>query len=110
MWEMAADLVPTHGVYRVSRVLRLEYYKVKEQAEARQAKKKSRKRTARRAKRPGARKPKFVEVAGSPSPMLGSSGCTVELTDEKNGRQMTLRSLSGTDAATLVAAFCGRAP
>jgi len=88
----------------------LEYYKVKEQAEARQAKKKSRKRNERRAKRPAARKPKFVEVAGPPSPMLVSSGCTVELTDEKNGRQMVIRSSSGMDTATLVAAFCGRVP
>ena len=30
LWEMAADLVPEHGIYRVSQVLRLEYYKVKD--------------------------------------------------------------------------------
>ena len=100
MWEMAADLVPSHGVYRVSRALRLEYYKVKEQAEDRQA----RKRTKRSAKR----KPVFVEVAGPPSPPVVDPclGCTVEVTDP-SGRRITIRSPAAVDAAGLVAAFCG---
>lgn len=100
MWDMAADLVPTHGVYRVSRALRLEYYKVKKQAEDRQAKK----RTKKNAKR----KPVFVEVAGPPSsPVVAPSlGCTVELADE-SGRRMTIRSSAVVDAAGMVAAFCG---
>jgi len=104
-WELAADLVPAHGVYRVSRVLRLEYYKVKKQAEAQQTER--RKAPKLRAK-PGPKpaKPAFIEVS-SPSPTMHSSfGYTVELTDN-SGHQMTIRSSTAVDVTGLVAAFCG---
>lgn len=93
MWSMAAELVPTHGVYRVARVLRLEYYKVKQAAQTRGGKK------GRRAKST------FVQLApSSPASPLPFAGCTVELTDG-NGRQMTIRTPASFDAASLVAAF-----
>jgi len=105
IWDMAADLVPAHGVYRVSRVLRLEYYKVKTQAETRQAERRKAPKLSKRAK--PAPKPAFVEVPSPPPAMHSSSfGYTVDLTDN-SGRQMTIRSSVGMDAAALVAAFCG---
>jgi hypothetical protein len=95
LWKLAADLVPVHGVYRVSQVLRLEYYKVKEQA------------AAQRAEQPTDVAPAFVEMVPTPSSVLAtSSDCTVELTDS-NGRRMTIRSSMGVDAVGLVGAFCG---
>lgn len=97
IWKMAADLVPIHGVCRVSRVLRLEYYKVKERAEKRQ--------TERQTKA----KPTFVQMSSPPPGILNSAfGCTVEITD-KNGRQMTIQSTTTVDIGGLVAAFCGAA-
>jgi hypothetical protein len=111
IWDVAADLVPAHGVYRVSRVLRLEYYKVKKQAETRQAgrRKASTRPSSRRAKPvPKPTRPAFVEVSAPPPVMSSSLGYTVELTDE-SGRQMTIRSSTGMDAAALIAAFCGEA-
>ena len=93
--DMAADLVPAHSVYRVSRALRLEYYKVKKQAETRQAEKRS------------TSKKTFVQVPLSSSGMVSSSlGCTVEVTDP-SGRQLTVRSSTAVDVTGLVAAFCG---
>lgn len=111
IWEMAADLVPTHGVYRVSQVLRLEYYKVKEQAETRQAGRRmaSKQPSSKRAKpAPKPTTPAFVEVSAPSSVMSSSLGYTVELIDA-SGRQMTIRSSTGMDAAALVVAFCGEA-
>ncbi|MFC1609530.1 hypothetical protein ACFL6C_01100 [Myxococcota bacterium] len=97
LWEMAVDLVPTHGVYVVSQALRLRYDKVKAQAKARHSNKRAR------------NKPAFVQVA---APMLGMpnspSALTVEVTD-KNGNHMCIRSLGAVDAARLVTAFCGGA-
>jgi len=100
MWEMAADLVPNHGVCRVARELRLGYYKVKEQAENRLAE--------TRNKRNAEPKPAFVEVTHTISPkVVGPSlGSTVEITDE-SGRRMWIRSGEGVDAVGVVAAFCG---
>jgi len=102
MWEMAADLVPEHGVYQVCRALRLEYYKVKQEAENRHASK-----GAIRSKR-NKPKPVFVEVMApqNASPIAGPSlGCTIELADE-SGHRMTIRS-TAVDVAVLVTAFCG---
>ncbi|MFC1610359.1 hypothetical protein ACFL6C_05325 [Myxococcota bacterium] len=97
LWEMAVDLVPTHGVYRVSRALRLRYDKVKAKAKTCH----SRRRVQS--------KPAFVQVAAPTLAMPSPPGeLTVELTDE-SGRQMTIRSSTGMDAAALVAAFCGKA-
>jgi hypothetical protein len=97
VWEMAADLVPRHGVYRVSRALRLEYYKVRDRAEARQAERKARP------------EPAFVQVA-APAPAMADAvvGCTIELSDQ-SGRRMVIRCAAGVDAARLVAVFSGAA-
>jgi hypothetical protein len=95
LWKLAADLVPVHGVYRVSQVLRLEYYKVKEQAEA------------RRPKRRDQASPAFIEVAPTPASVgMTPRDCMVEVTDS-SGRRMTIRSSAGVDAVGLVGAFCG---
>ena len=98
IWEMAADLVPRHGVYRVCRVLRLEYYKVRDRAEA------------RRAQSGIQPKPAFVQVAPPDSAVAGTVvGCTIELSDQ-SGRRMVIRSAATVDAARLVAAFSGTVP
>jgi hypothetical protein len=67
VWDLAADLVPSHGVYRVSRVLRLEYHKVKERAKTRQsARQKVSKRSVTKRKKPVPEPPAFVEVSAPP--------------------------------------------
>lgn len=100
LWEMAADLVPEHGIYRVSQVLRLEYYKVKEKAEGRRGRQR---RTRRGGGEQGAR---FVQVAPVPSVLEPAVPCTVVLEDTR-GRRMTIRSTGGLEPASLIAAFCG---
>lgn len=115
LWEMAVDLVPTHGVYVVSQALRLRYDKVKVRAKARQVEKRAgRSKPEKRAKPPptaatqarNAASPAFVQLHSPPLTTHSSCGCTVELSDN-SGRQMTIRSPAGMDAAVLVAAFYG---
>jgi hypothetical protein len=109
VWDLAADLVPSHGVYRVSRVLRLEYHKVKERAKTRQsARQKVSKRPVTKRKKPVPEPPTFVEVSAPPAVMSSAPGYTVELADER-GRRMTIRCSAGMDVAVLVAAWFGEA-
>ena len=95
VWELAVGLVPTHGVHRVSRALRLRYDKLKSQVEARRADE---------VMRP---QPAFVELAVPAAPVMSGAHLeqTVELTD-RSGRQMTIRTSAAVDAARLVATFC----
>jgi hypothetical protein len=96
VWEMAVELVPAHGVYRVSRALRLRYDKLKTQAKTRRSARRPRSRT----------KPAFVQVAAPTPAMPGQHiECLVELTD-KNGHHMAIRSSAAVDVARLVATFC----
>jgi len=97
LWKMAADLVPAHGVYRVSRALRLRYDKVKVAT------------NARRSKRRVPSTPAFVQVTAPVLAMPSLTGeLTVEVTD-MHGNHMCIRSSATMDAARLVAAFCGGA-
>ena len=97
LWKLAADLVPSHGVHRVSKALRLEYYQVKRHAQA------------ERAERSTQATPAFVEVVPTTASVLGTTpGFAVELSDS-SGRRMTIRSSVAVDAAGLIAAFCGAA-
>jgi hypothetical protein len=116
LWRLAADLVRAHGVYRVARVLRLEYYKVREQAEGRRLATPSRaqvpppSRQAAPAPRPRAPRPKpaFVQVV-PPAAFPAPHEVVVELADAK-GRHMSIRSRVALDVVALVNTFCGGAP
>ncbi len=85
LWARAVDLARRHGVSRISRALRLEYYVLK-----------------RRLRAAGERPveevlPRFVEVG----PFGGSAAHAIEVEDGE-GRKMTVR-VSGGSAGDLVA-------
>lgn len=109
LWHLAAGLVRAHGVHRVARVLRLEYYRVKEQAEGLHAAARAR-RAAAPSSPPGTPRPKpaFVQVV-PPAAFPAPNEVVVEMADAK-GRHMSIRSRVALDAVALVSTFCGGAP
>ena len=85
LWAMAIRLAKAHGVSRTSAVLRLDYYRLKERAEA-------------AGSEPQPSGPSFVELT---SPVMGAKRCRFEL---DNGSGATMRvQLVGYDAAELEA-------
>jgi hypothetical protein len=85
LWAMAARLAKAHGVSRTAAVLRLDYYRLKERAEA-------------AASEPRSSAPAFVELT---SPVLVGKHCQIEL---DNGAGATMRvQLVGYDAADVEA-------
>ena len=85
LWAMAIRLAKAHGVSRTSAVLRLDYYRLKERAEA-------------AASEPRSSGPAFVELT---PPVLVGKQCRFEL---DNGSGATMRvQLVGYDAAELEA-------
>ena len=81
LWALAVQLVSKHGVSRTASVLGLDYYRLKERAEA-------------AADQPRSSSPAFVEL---PSPVVVSKQCRFEL---DNGTGATLRvQLVGYDTA-----------
>jgi hypothetical protein len=85
LWAMAIRLAKAHGVSRTAAVLRLDYYRLKEQAEA-------------AATPPQPNGPAFVELT---SPALVAKQCRLEL---DNGSGATMRvQLVGYDAADIEA-------
>jgi hypothetical protein len=107
LWRLAAGLVRTHGVCPVASALRLEYYKLKEQAEGME---RSRRRQVIPAPPPGLpqTKPAFVQVVPTAT-FPASHDVVVEMTDTE-GRHLSIRSHVAVDMMALVRAFCGRAP
>jgi hypothetical protein len=105
LWNLAATLVATHGVYRVSDALRLDYYVLKARAEGRSAARPPRRTRGEQKRARGEQVPAFVQVAPRTA-VAPLPGCTVELVD-RDGRHMTIRSSTGLEPAALVAAFCG---
>jgi len=81
VWDEATGAAREHGVSRVARVLRLDYYKLKRRATA----------LPPEAGANGA-PPGFVELSVSPPPSI-SSEWTLELSDSQ-GRKLTLRGPS----------------
>lgn len=85
LWAMAARLATAHGVSRTAAVLGLDYYRLKERAEA-------------AASEPRSCGPAFVELT---SPALLGKHCQFEL---DNGAGATMRvQLTGYDAADVEA-------
>ena len=81
VWEEAAEAAHEHGVSRVARVLRLDYYKLKRRTTAPPAE------LGANGAPPG-----FVELSVSPPPVI-TSEWTLELSDAQ-GRKLTLRGPS----------------
>lgn len=85
LWALAVRLVARHGVSRTAMTLGLDYYSLKERAEA-------------AASEPQPSSPAFVEL---PSPVVVGKQCLVEL---DNGTGATMRvQLVGYDAADIAA-------
>ena len=85
LWAIAIRLVKTHGVSRTSAALGLDYYSLKERAEAADAP-------------PQSRGPAFLELA---PPVMVAKQCRLEL---DNGSGATMRmELVGYDAADIEA-------
>lgn len=86
LWAMAVRLAKAHGVSRTAAVLRLDYYRLKERAEAATA------------SRPQSSGPAFVELT---PPVIVAKQCRLEL---DNGSGATMRvQLVGYDAADIEA-------
>ena len=94
LWRSAAELAHQHGVARVSRLLRLDYYTLKERLDALCREKRGRVET----------KPSFVEL---PSFAAGSVlECIVELEDQLGARmRIHVKGGSAPDLAALSRAF-----
>jgi hypothetical protein len=85
LWVMATHLANAHGVSRTAAVLGLDYYRLKERAEA-------------AASEPQSSSPAFVELT---SPVMVGKHCRLEL---DNGAGATMRvQLVGYDAADIEA-------
>jgi hypothetical protein len=86
LWAMAIRLAKVHGVSRTAAVLRLDYYSLKERAEAAAA------------SEPPSSGPAFVELT---PPVIVAKQCRIEL---DNGSGATMRvQLVGYDAADIEA-------
>ena len=98
IWTAAAIQARSHGINRVARTLRLDYYTLKRRAAAA-------KPGLPPPTQPSA--PKFVEIDFAPSPAM--SGCTIELEDQ-SGAKMTMRLAGGgvAELVTLAEAFWRR--
>ena len=78
LWEGAAKLAAIHGVSRVSHLLSLDYYNLKERAKAAESKAKV---------DAGGLVPGFVEL--NMESLLGSRGCTIRI-EKPDGPVMTV--------------------
>ena len=81
VWDEAVEAAHEHGVSRVARVLRLDYYKLKRRLAALSSE-----------PRGNGAPPGFVELSVSPTPCIPSQW-TLELSDAR-GRKLTLRGPS----------------
>ena len=85
LWALAVRLVKRYGVSRTATALRLDYYSLKERAEA-------------GADEPQSKSPAFIEL---PSPVVAGKHCLLEL---DNGAGISMRlQLVGYDAAAVEA-------
>ena len=88
VWELAAALARTHGVSRVSRTLRLSFYRLRRRVQA---------PSSVASSAPGASG--FIELAPVTGPGLSGGACVIELSGGGQSR-MTIR-MSGEDPALL---------
>ena len=94
LWTMAADLAGKHGVARVARLLRLDYYSLKDRHEGLARQRNVRSET----------KPAFVELA-LPSP-IAVPECTLELENPQGSRmRIHLKGASVPDLVLLSRSF-----
>ena len=94
LWHEAAKLASAHGINRIARALRLDYYSLKERAAA--------------AARSGVRSPEFVELlpGGLPTSPLSRPECLIEVEDP-GGAKLRIHLQGGAfpDVAALTRGF-----
>ena len=94
LWRAAAELASAHGINRIARALRLDYYSLKERAAA--------------AARSGVRSPEFVELlpGGLPASPLSRPECLIEVEDP-GGAKLRIHLQGGAfpDVAALTRVF-----
>jgi len=102
LWDAAVSLAGEHGVYRVARALRVDYGKLKQLLESREA------AVSRADADEGGFAVMTLPVPGVAEPM--GTGAEVELFDADGSRlSIRLPSHGGLDVAGVVAAFRGHA-
>ena len=94
LWREAAELASAHGINRIARALRLDYYSLKERAAA--------------AARSGVRPPEFVELlpGGLPTSPPSRPECLIEVEDP-DGAKLRIHLQGGAlpDVAALTRGF-----
>ena len=98
LWASAVRLAKKHGIYPISRALRVNYMQLKRRVEG-EAKRMPRSKSSS--------PPVFVELDAGP--LAREAGCIIELED-RGGRKMTIRlqGPSDVDVVGLTAAFWRR--
>ena len=92
LWAAAGAVAREHGIFRTSKVLRLEFNKLKELAASRKA----RKITARS-------RPQFVELVTAPP--VGVSECVIELEGHHGKLRIHWKGITAIDVAQLSRLF-----
>lgn len=87
LWAAAAAVAREHGINRTSKVLHLEFNKLKELAESTGARKRATKAT-----------PQFVELMTSPA---GVSECVIELEGRHGKMRIQWKGITASDLAQL---------
>jgi hypothetical protein len=94
LWREAAELACAHGINRIARALRLDYYSLKQRAAA--------------TTRSGARAPEFVEFlpGGLPASPLSRPECLIEVEDGSGAKlRIHLQGGAFPDVAALTRGF-----
>jgi len=99
LWDVAVRTAGTHGLHRTARVLRLDYYRLKERCERHAA--------AEAGPTEGSTAGAFLELAGPSS--VGPCACTVEWEDGAGARmRLSLQGVATPDLAALSRSFWNR--
>ncbi len=99
LWILAANAARQHGLARIARLLRLDYYSLKDRIES----------LERAGTMPSMAKPAFIELP--PLPVNPAAECTIEL-EQARGRRMRIhiKGAAMSDVTALSRALWGMKP
>lgn len=93
LWAAAGAIAREHGIFRTSKVLHLEFNKLKEFAQS---------RVSRRKRTTTSTPPQFVELMTTPS---GVSECVIELEGRRGKMRIQWKGITASDLAELSRIF-----